>query len=206
MKKEESSMVESSNVLSLMKVVYVIYVMLISSLIGTYTLGITSKKQIWPKIRIPIYGWIGFLVFVGVGIHILTFNKIPWVKWDLSRDRIKADQEFNITIADYKFQMPEKRLFIGEGQTVRFNLESRDYTYGFGLFREDGTMVFQMQVVPGSRNDLVWKFDRSGTYSIRSTEYSGPKGGNLLVKNAVVIARDPVMARLISQDEPQQNQ
>lgn len=199
-------MVESSNVLGLMKVVYVIYVMLISSLIGTYTLGITSKKQIWPKIRIPIYGWIGFLVFVGVGIHILTFNKIPWVKWDLSRDRIKADQEFNITIADYKFQMPEKRLFIGEGQTVRFNLESRDYTYGFGLFREDGTMVFQMQVVPGSRNDLVWKFDRSGTYSIRSTEYSGPKGGNLLVKNAVVIARDPVMARLISQDEPQKNQ
>jgi len=206
MKKEEGSMVESSNVMGLMKIVYVIYVMLILSLIGTYAIGITSKRQIWPKIRISIYGWIGFLVFVGVGIHILTFNKVPWVKWDLSRDRIKADQEFNITIADYKFQMPEKRLFIGEGQTVRFKLESKDYTYGFGLFREDGTMVFQMQVVPGSRNDLVWKFDRSGTYSIRSTEYSGPKGGNLLVKNAVVVARDPVMARLISQDELQQNQ
>ncbi|GAB4416052.1 MAG: hypothetical protein OHK0032_12150 [Thermodesulfovibrionales bacterium] len=198
-------MVESSNVLGLMKAVYTIYVMLILSLIGICAIGITSKKQIPLKVRIPIYGWIGFLIFVGVGIHILTFNRIPWVKWDLNRDSIRADQEFNIAIADYKFQLPDKRLFIGEGQTVRFNLESKDYTYGFGLFREDGTMVFQMQVVPGSRNDLIWRFDRSGTYSIRSTEYSGPKGGNLLVKNAVVIAKDPVMARLTSQDEPQQN-
>lgn len=198
-------MIESSDVLSLMKVVFTIYVMLVMSFIGIYAFGITSNKQILPKIKIPFYGWIGLLVFVGVGIHILTFSKVPWVKWDLNRDKIKADQEFNIVIADYKFQLPEKMLAIKEGQKVRFNLESKDYTYGFGLFRADGSMVFQMQVVPGSRNDLVWKFDRSGTYSIRSTEYSGPKGGNLLVKNAVVITPDPVMARLALQNEPQQN-
>lgn len=198
-------MIESSDVLSLMKVVYTVYVMLVMSLIGLYALGITRIKQILPKIKIPFYGWIGLLVFAGVGIHIMTFSKVPWVKWDLNRDKIKADQEFSIAIADYKFQLPEKHLIIKEGQTVRFNLESKDYTYGFGLFREDGTLVFQMQVVPGSRNDLVWKFNKSGAYSIRSTEYSGPKGGNLLVKNAVVITKDPVMARFALQNEPQQN-
>lgn len=198
-------MIESSDVLSLLKVVFTVYVVLVMSLIGMYAFGITSSKQILPKIKIPFYGWIGLLVFVGVGIHVMTFSMVPWVKWDLNRSKIKADQEFSIAIADYKFQLPEKHLIIKEGQTVRFNLESKDYTYGFGLFREDGTLVFQMQVVPGSRNDLVWKFNKSDTYSIRSTEYSGPKGGNLMVKNAVVITKDPVMARLALQNEPQQN-
>lgn len=198
-------MIESSHVFSLMKIVYVIYAAIVMSFIGMYSYKLTRDGKVPAKMNGIFYTWVGVLVFIGVGIHIFSFNKIPWVKWDLNRDKIKADQEFSIAIADYKFQLPEKQLIIKEGQMVRFNLESKDYTYGFGLFREDGTLVFQMQVVPGNKNDLVWKFNKSGTYSIRSTEYSGPKGGNIMVKSAVVITPDPVMARLALQNEPQQN-
>ncbi len=198
-------MIDSSNVLSLMKVVYAIYVAIVITLIGGYGIGITRQRRETVKTgsfhKWVFYGWIGILVFTGVGIHIMTFNKIPWVKWDLNRDKIKADQEFNIAISDYKFQLPEKQLVIKEGQTVRFNLESKDYTYGFGLFRKDGSLVFQMQVVPGNKNDLVWKFDKSNTYTIRSTEYSGPKGGDFFVKNAVVIAPEEIFAQLKTKSE-----
>jgi len=196
-------MIDSSNVLNLLKVVYVIYVTIVISMVGIYTFGLTRETKIIPKIKIPFYGWIGLLVFVGVGIHIMTYNMIPWVKWDLNRDKIKADKEFNISIADYKFTLPEKTLVIEEGQTVRFNLQSNDYTYGFGLFRENGSIVFQMQVVPGSTNNLVWKFDKQGKYSIRSTEYSGPKGSNLMVKNAVAVASGPALAQLILENKIQ---
>ena len=198
-------MIDSTNVIGVMKVVYVIYVTIVITLIGRYGIGITRQKR--EAVRTDyfhkgvFYGWIGILVFAGVGIHILTFNKVPWVKWDLNRDKMEVDQEFNISISDYKFQMPEKQLVIKEGQTVRFNLESKDYTYGFGLFRKDGSLVFQMQVVPGNKNDLVWKFDKSDNYTIRSTEYSGPKGGNLFVKNAVVIASEEAFAQLKNQLE-----
>ena len=68
-----------------------------------------------------------------------------------------------------------------------FDVTSHDLTYGFGLFRQDNTMVFQMQVVPGHRNDILWKFDKPGVYSIRSTEYSGPKGVPMIVKDAVEV-------------------
>lgn len=178
-----------------MKIVYTIYVTIIIYLIWRYAVALTEQKREPAKTKTSFYkwafyGWIGFLVFTGVGIHILTFNKIPWVKWDLRRDRIKVDKEFNIAIAHYKFLLPEKQLFIKEGEITRFNLQSHDYTYGFGLFREDGTMVFQIQVVPGHRNDIVWRFNKHGNYTIRSTEYSGPKGSNLFVKNAVVVASD----------------
>lgn len=198
-------MIESSHVLSLMKVVYVIYITIVVSLIWRYAVSITKPGkesfELTPFHKKAFYGLVGVLVFAGVGIHILTFNKIPWVKWDLNRDSIKADKEYNITIADYKFHLPDNKLFIKEKETVRFNLESKDYTYGFGLFREDGSMAFQMQVVPGHKNDLVWKFDKSGNYTIRSTEYSGPKGGNLFAKNVVVVASETAITKLMSDNE-----
>lgn len=198
-------MIESSDIFSLMKVVYVIYVVIVLSFIGMYSYRLTRDGRIPTKMNGVFYAWVGILIFTGVGIHILTFNKIPWVKWDLSRNSMKVDKEFNVAIADYQFQLPAKHLLIEEGQTVRFNLESKDYTYGFGLFREDGSMLFQMQVVPGSKNDIVWKFNKSSNYAIRSTEYSGPKGGNLFVKNAVVVASGPALAKLMLQNEIKQN-
>jgi cytochrome c oxidase subunit 2 len=73
---------------------------------------------------------------------------------------------------------------------VLFDVTSEDLTYGFGLFREDNSMLFQMQVVPGHRNDVLWHFDRPGVYTIRSTEYSGPKGVFMTVKNAVEVVSE----------------
>jgi cytochrome c oxidase subunit 2 len=49
-------------------------------------------------------------------------------------------------------------------------------------------MMFQMQVVPGHANDILWVFDKPGTYTIRSTEYSGPDGWNIVLKDAVVVS------------------
>jgi cytochrome c oxidase subunit 2 len=71
---------------------------------------------------------------------------------------------------------------------VLFNVTSSDLTYGFGLFRQDHSMLFQMQVVPGHVNDILWQFDKPGVYSIRSTEYSGPAGVDMVVKDAVVVS------------------
>jgi cytochrome c oxidase subunit 2 len=60
-------------------------------------------------------------------------------------------------------------------------------TYGFGVFRPDGTMVFQMQVIPGHENSILWKFDSPGPYDVRSTEYSGPRHPEMFVANAIQV-------------------
>ena len=193
-------MIESSDVLGLMKVVYVLYVAAVFSLIGMFAFRLVRPGRVTSKGNVIFYAWVMLLIFTGVGIHILTFKKLPWVKWEMNRDRMVAEKKFDITVGDYRFRLPEERLVIKKGQTVRFSLESKDYTYGFGLFREDGTLVFQMQVVPGHKNDIVWKFDKAATYTIRSTEYSGPKGGNLMVKNAVIVAPEDVYARLVGEE------
>ena len=128
-------MIDSSHVLNLMKVVYVIYVAIVISMVGMYTIGLTREIKIIPKIKIPFYGWIGLLVFVGVGIHIMTYNMIPWVKWDLNRDKIKADKNSISQLLITNLPCLKNPCY-RRGQTVRFNLHSKDYTYGFGLFRK----------------------------------------------------------------------
>ena len=72
-------------------------------------------------------------------------------------------------------------------EQVLFDVTSEDLVYGFGLFRKDNTMVMQMQVNPGSRNDILWTFNQNGIYDLMSTEYSGPKGNDMFVKDAVEV-------------------
>jgi cytochrome c oxidase subunit II len=180
-------MADSNDVLNGFIVVYTSYALAIISLMAWVGYKLTAKgegKLIKPAV---FYTWVGFLVVLGVSIHIFTYNTIPWAPMDMNRKDIKADQVFNITIADHKFQLPTEKLIIHTNQKVLFNVESKDLTYGFGLFRNDNTMVFQMQVIPGHLNDLLWQFGEPGIYYIRSTEYSGPEGARMIVKDAVEV-------------------
>ncbi len=176
----------SVELLAFHNVAYTIYAMLIISVIAWFAYNLTRKEKAKSIVRIPFYGYIAFLVAGGVGHHIFTYNTIPWVSEDIMRHNIKPDKVFEIEIANHKFNLPGK-MEIKKGQKVLFDAKSKDLVYGFGLFRQDGSMVSQMQVNPGSRNDLLWTFNECGEFDIRSTEYSGPEGNKMFVKKAVVV-------------------
>lgn len=127
------------------------------------------------------------LTVLGVSLHLTTNATIPWVSMDLNRADIKADKVIEISVADHKFKLPDEKITAKVGEIVVFDVRSEDLTYGFGIFRKDGTMVCQMQVLPGHKNDLMWKFAKPGTYTVRSTEYSGPKGHQMIEKDIIEI-------------------
>ena len=179
-------MADSVDVLSTLKIVYSIYAWIVISLIAWFAYNIMrdgSKEGAKPAI---FYTYIAILVVIGTGLHFLTYNTVPWVPYDLNRHKIKPDKVFHITYKDHTITIEdEKPMLIHCGDKVVFDAKSEDLTYGFGIFRQNGTMVAQMQVVPGSRNDLLWIFDKNGVYNIKSTEYSGPKGAFMEVKDAI---------------------
>jgi len=195
-------MEDSAAVLELLKLVYTIYVFAVMSLMIWFAKGVSNPAG-KPRIVKPatFYMYVGVLISVGVSIHIFTFNKIPWVETDFKRHTIEADpsfdkskQMFNIVVKKQKFYLPQDRLNangqmeIECGKYIVFDVKSEDMTYGFGLFRQDNSMVTQMQVGPSTRNDLMWQFNKNGTYHIQSTEYSGPDGGHhMKIMNAVVV-------------------
>ena len=180
-------MVDSNTVLLGQTIAYTFYVLAIMLLVGWFAYKITKtgkSKEIKPAL---FYSLVGFLVVIGVSLHIVTHETIPWKAMDLNRAEIKADKTFNISVANHKFNLPAEKIVIKTNDKVMFNVTSEDLTYGFGLFREDNSMLFQMQVLPGHTNDILWQFDRPGVYSIRSTEYSGPKGISMIEKNVVEV-------------------
>ena len=171
----------SMELLAFHNVAYTIYALMIVSVIAWFGYNLTRKEKASSIVRIPFYTYIGFLVAMGVGHHIFTYNTIPWVEQDMKRHEIKPDARYEIEIKDHHWiGLPEK-ITIQCGQTVEFDVHSRDLVYGFGLFRQDGTLVTQMQVNPGTdvngilaSNDLMWTFRHNGVFNLTSTEYSGP--------------------------------
>ena len=180
-------MVDSKVVLTGQTLAYTFYCIVIILLVAWFAIKVTGKGKGLAVKPAIFYTFTGFLAVLGVSLHLITFNTIPWAEMDLNMSDYKPDKTFTIKVKDHKFIMPSEVLVINVNDKVLFDVQSEDLTYGFGLFRDDNSMMFQMQVVPGHRNDLLWHFDREGIYSIRSTEYSGPKGVRMILKDAVKV-------------------
>lgn len=181
------SMVDSSLVLWGQTLAYTIYCVVIILVVGWFGWKITTnttKTTVSPTL---FYSFVGFLTVLGVSLHLITANTIPWVDMDLNRSNFDANKVFEIAVENHQFALPAEKLTIDCHDTVLFDVTSKDLTYGFGLFRKDNSMVLQMQVVPGHKNQILWQFNKPEVYSIRSTEYSGPKGFNMVEKDAVEV-------------------
>ena len=180
-------MVDSSLVLYGQTIAYTLYAIVMLLVMAWFGYQITrghKKSFVKPAI---FYSFVAFLVVLGVSLHIITHETIPWKPIDLNRSEYKADKVFEISIRDHEFILPSETLSIDKGDLVLFKVTSDDLTYGFGLFRQDNSMVFQMQVLPGHVNDILWRFEKPEILSIRSTEYSGWKGYNMYKKDVVIV-------------------
>ena len=183
-------MIDSTTVLWGQTLAYTFYCVAILSLMGWFAYKVTKKGKDGRVKNTLFYSFVTFLVALGVSLHIITYNTIPWAPMDMNRADIKPDKVFNIVAEKHQFILPEEKMVIRCHEKALFKVTSNDLTYGFGLFRKDNSMVFQMQVVPGHMNDILWQFDQEGVYYIRSTEYSGPKGVDMIVKDAVIVSCD----------------
>lgn len=127
------------------------------------------------------------LIIAALVINLITISPLtPWQDW-LFWSKPAPTSVFNISICDYKFSLPSGGIRIKVGEPVKFVVTSCDVTYGFGVFHKTGRMLFQIQVLPGYSNEIIWIFDESGSYTIRSTEYSGPEHPFMVVPDGITV-------------------
>jgi cytochrome c oxidase subunit 2 len=180
-------MVDSTVVLFGQTLAYTLYCVAMILVVGWVAWRLTKPGKGGGVKPALFFTFVAFLTILGVSLHFITLKTIPWVEPDLHRASVQVDRVIDIRVAHHEFQLPSARLVVKAGEKVRFVVTSDDLTYGFGVFRPDHTMVFQMQVIPGHKNDVIWQFSKPGLYSIRSTEYSGPKGAHMVVEDAIEV-------------------
>jgi cytochrome c oxidase subunit II len=133
--------------------------------------------------------WLFVLIGVFLIVNIITLSPlVPWQEWLIWSDPTPS-QTFAIEVEDYQFKLPSQGMEAKVGEYVEFAATSLDVTYGFGVFRKDGSIVFQMQVLPGMANRMVWRFDEAGSYDVRSTEYSGPRHSEMFIADAIRVSQ-----------------
>ena len=133
--------------------------------------------------------WLFFLIAVFLVFNIITLSPlVPWQSW-LFWSSPEPERRFFIEYEDYQILMPPEGIEVKVGEYAEFVAVSADVTYGFGVFRQDGSMVFQMQVPPGRESSIVWKFDAPGSYDVRSTEYSGPQHSDMFYADAIRVTQ-----------------
>ncbi len=133
--------------------------------------------------------WLFVLVGVFLVFNIITLSPlIPWQKWLLWSSPV-PDRTVRVEFGGYEIRLPAAGIEARVGEYVEFVATSDDVTYGLGVFRKDGSMVFQEQVLPGRENRIIWKFDETGLYDVRSTEYSGPRHSEMYVPDAIHVTQ-----------------
>jgi cytochrome c oxidase subunit 2 len=133
--------------------------------------------------------WLFVLIAVFLVFNIVTLSPlIPWQKW-LFWDKPVPDRTARVEFGEYEIRLPAEGIEVRVGEYVEFVATSDDVTYGLGVFRKDGSMVFQQQVLPGRENRIIWQFDEEGMYDVRSTEYSGPRHSQMYIPDAIRVTR-----------------
>jgi len=120
----------------------------------------------WYKAR-SIYGVLLVILMLVVTIYTLRelpFNEPSHVQ---SADIIEVDAE----AFQFGFEMSQDEFAVGD--TVKFNVTTRDVTHGFGVYNPNMDLVAQTQAMPDYENSFYITFDEPGTYEVLCLEYCG---------------------------------
>lgn len=120
----------------------------------------------WYKAR-TIYGVLLVILMLVVTIYTLRdlpFNKPASVE---SADIISVDAE----AFQFGFELSQSEFKVGD--TIEFNVTTRDVTHGFGLYSPDMDLIGQTQAMPDYTNTFYITLEEAGTYEILCLEYCG---------------------------------
>jgi hypothetical protein len=87
-------MVDSKVVLTGQTLAYTFYCIVIILLVAWFAIKVTGKGKSLAVKPAIFYTFVGFLTVLGVSLHLITFNTIPWAKMDLNRSDYKPDKTF----------------------------------------------------------------------------------------------------------------
>jgi len=136
--------------------------------------AIQSKKESdyepvvkkWYKAR-SIYGIL--LVIIMLVVSIYTLRELPFNK----PSHVEGSEVISVDAEAFQFGFELEQNEFSVGDTVEFNVTTRDVTHGFGIYDPDMVIIGQTQAMPEYTNTFYVTFEKPGTYQVLCLEYCG---------------------------------
>lgn len=128
--------------------------------------------------------WFVVLLTVIVTSFFFTLSDLPYNKGGQAVAANADAQVVDVVSKQFYFDMSQTEFKVGE--PVLFRVTSADVNHGFGIYDEDLIMLAQTQAMPFYVNELVYTFDKPGTYEILCMEYCGIAHHAMVAKITVV--------------------
>jgi cytochrome c oxidase subunit 2 len=124
--------------------------------------------------------WVALIVVIFV---IFSASTLAYLPYPYAHTNIKPNMIVDVQAQQFAWCLSpagtwgqpncESNVVIPLGSTVYFNVSSIDVTHGFGVYDAAGSIQFQVQVMPGFYNNIMYQFTSPGTYYIRCLEFCG---------------------------------
>src|SRR5699024_7576885 len=120
----------------------------------------------WYKAR-SIYGVL--LVVLMLVVTIYTLRDLPFNK----PSHVAGADVIEVDVEAFQFGYELERNEFKVGDTVKFNVTTRDVTHGFGIYHPNMDLIAQTQAMPEYTNTIYVTFEDPGNYEVLCLEYCG---------------------------------
>lgn len=157
------------------------------AVIWLYVIRNVSRTAPEPAVDRGTAKWRGRVIFpLGAILLILFAVSIYFRPYPGARANTIGEPTVTINVESLQWAWIVDAKEIPSKTVVEFAVTSRDVNHGFAIYDPDGTLLTQVQAMPGYTNKLIWKFDKPGEYTVRCLEFCGIGHHTMLAKLTVV--------------------
>lgn len=122
-----------------------------------------------PGYRVRRYWFVALVVLALFGLG-FTLPRMPY---PITRSASIEPGMVTVHVRGQQWQWTIEPNIVPAGRTIRFDVSSADVNHGFSIYDPQGSIVGNVQAMPGYTNTLYLQFGKPGVYRIRCLELCG---------------------------------
>lgn len=120
----------------------------------------------WYKAR-KFYGTV--LIIFMIAVTLYTIRLLPFNQPVYS----EGEEPTIVSVEAFQFGWEMDQTEFSVGESIEFDVTSKDVNHGFGIYNEEMELIAQTQAMPNYTNTVYITFEVPGTYEILCLEYCG---------------------------------
>jgi cytochrome c oxidase subunit 2 len=113
------------------------------------------------------------LLVLGLGVAVIFFVSLRGLPYPTRRLAALGPPDVTVDVSGIQWTWQLNRTEVPAGAVVEFAVTAADVNHGIGIYDPRGTLLAQVQAMPGRTNRLLYRFLEPGQYALRCLEYCG---------------------------------